>query len=231
LETSLHAQLKGKFGPEVGGRAEVVVDGFRIDAIGADGTLVEIQTGPLSPLRRKLTHLLPAHRVRVVKPVALTRRVVRRVRRDGADLSARRSPKRGSAVDVFDDLVGLAPVFPHPNLRVDVLAVAIDEVRVPRRRWPGYAVVDRRLGAVLGLTTLARAGDLWSLLPDDLPSPFTTLDLAEALGRPADFARRVAYCLRLSGAARVVGKAGNRLVYARVEASRWTPCGAVATNA
>ena len=48
-------------------------------------------------------------------------------RRDGADLSCRLSPKRGAMLDVFDDLIGLARVFPHPNLRIDVMEVAIDE--------------------------------------------------------------------------------------------------------
>ena len=61
-------------------------------------------------------------------------------------------------MDAFDDLVGLAPVFPHPNLRVDVLAVAIDEVRVPRRRWPGYAV-DWFQRCVLFWDTLRQRGN------------------------------------------------------------------------
>jgi hypothetical protein len=37
--------------------------------------------------------------------------------------------------------------------------------------------------------------------------------------RSVVFAQRVAYCLRLTGAARVVGKVGNSLVYAREDAA------------
>jgi hypothetical protein len=140
---------------------------------------------------------------------------VRRARPDGPDLSARTSPRRGCLADVFDDLVGLARVFPDPNLRVDVLAVAIDEVRVPRRRRPGFAVIDRRLREVRAARTLHTATDLWDLLPDGLASVFTTLDLAALLGRDIGFAQRVAYCLRLAGACIVCGKRGNRLVYHR----------------
>src|SRR3954447_2503235 len=103
METSLHRQLKARFGPESGGRSEVVVGGFRIDAVAPDGALVEVQSGPLGPLRAKLHRLLPEYRVRVVKPVVLARRVVHRARRNGADLAARFSPKRGAVVDVFDD--------------------------------------------------------------------------------------------------------------------------------
>jgi hypothetical protein len=195
----------------------VAIRGFRVDAVDDAGRLVEVQSGPLGPLRGKLGRLLVDHRIRVVKPVVLRRRVVRRLRQDGPDLSARSSPKRGAVHDVFDDLVGVVRVFPHANLEIEVLGVSIDEVRLPRRRRPGYIVADRRLGAICSSSVLARAEDLWGLLPDDCDGgePFTTFDLAERLGRPAWFAQRVAYCLRLTGAARVVGKAGNRIVYAR----------------
>lgn len=214
MESSLHRQLKERYGLELGGRSEVSIHGFRIDAVAPDGTLIEVQSGALGPLRPKLLRLLPEHRVRVVKPVVVTRRIIRRPRKDGVETSPRLSPKRGAMVDVFDDLIGLARIFPHSNLAVDVLAVEIDEVRIPRRRWPGYAVIDRRLRQVAATVTLGQASDLWALLPEGRPGSFTTLDLAERLGRPIVFAQRVAYCLRLSGAVETLGKVGNRLIYA-----------------
>src|SRR4051812_46620475 len=115
---TLHRQLKARFGPEAGGRTEVAVGGDRVDAVGLDGVLVEVQSKGLGTLRTKLRRLLAEHRVRVVKPVVIGRRVVRRARRDGPDLSARFSPKRGALIDVFDDLVGLSSLFPHANLQI-----------------------------------------------------------------------------------------------------------------
>jgi hypothetical protein len=215
VETSLHRQLKEQYGRTAAGCVEVPLEGFRIDAIDADGALVEVQSGSLGPLQRKLRKLLPAHRVRVIKPVVLRRRLIRRDRPGGADLSARLSPRRGALLDVFDDLVGLARLWPHPNLGIDVLAVEIDEVRLARRRRPGYRVLDRRLNAVVATVPLRQAEDLWALLPDELPCPFTTRDLAARLQRPLDFAQRVAYCLRWTGAVTVVGKQGNLWMYAR----------------
>ena len=76
METSLHRALKDQYGSGSGGRSEVTLKGFRIDAVDGAGLLVEIQSGPLGPLRAKLGRLLPEHRVRVVKPVVLERRVV-----------------------------------------------------------------------------------------------------------------------------------------------------------
>ena len=221
--------------------------GFALTPLTVAGRLVEIQSGPLGPLRGKLRRLLPEHRIRIVKPVALRRRIVRRSKRDGPDLSARCSPKRGALLDVFDDLMGIVSIFPHSNLEIEILAVTIDEVRVPRRRWPGYSIADRILGTIHGTTRLKRTSDLWKLLTRHSDSscanfqrranspnssdaaspfrnqisrftgrdPFTTLELAQAIERPIWFAQRVAYCLRLSGAVRVVGKLGNRRIYVR----------------
>jgi hypothetical protein len=219
METSLHRSLKERYAATGSRRLEVKVGGFRIDAVDEAGRLIEIQSGPLGPLRGKLSRLLPHHRIRIIKPVALAKRVVLRSRRDGPDLSVRRSPKRASLYDVFDDMVGIVRVFPHSNLAIDILAVTVDEVRVLRRRRRGYIVADRRLGAILGTTSLVLAGDLWALLPEACAGldNFTTSELAACLGRPLWFAQRVAYCLRLTGAARVVGKSRNHLVYVRHE--------------
>lgn len=213
METSLHRQLKERYGPALGGRSEVAIEGFRIDAVSPEGTLIEVQSGALGPLRPKLRRLLPENQVRVVKPVVLSRRIIKRSRKGGAESAPRLSPKRGVLVDVFDDFIGLARVFPHANLTVEVLAVEIDEVRSPRRRWPGYAVVDRRLRQVVSTVTLRRPGDLWALLPDFGADPFTTRELAERLERPLAFAQRVAYCLRHAGAVASQGKIGNRWIY------------------
>jgi hypothetical protein len=223
METSLHRSLKERYAAGNTGRSEVVIERFRIDAVDDSGRLVEIQSGALGPLRGKLRQLLPKHRIRIVKPVVLARRVVRRSRRDGPIVSARRSPKRGALVDAFDDLMGLVRVFPHSNLDIEVLGVTIDEIRVPRRRWPGYIVVDRCLVEIHGTTSLAQAGDLWALLPPscDGRDPFTTRELAQQLERPLWFAQRVAYCLRCTGAVRVVGKTGNRFIYSTSPRAGW----------
>ena len=220
METSLHRQLKERYA--CGGRTEVPHQGFRIDAVTDAGMLVEVQSGALAPLRKKLPRLLSDSRIHVIKPIVVARRVVRRARLDSEDLSARFSPKKARPFDIFDDLIGLVQVFPHPNLEIEVLSVEIDEVRVPRRRRPGFAVVDRSLRMVSGSVSLNVAADLWDLLP--CPSlwhePFTTRDLSERLERSHAFAQRVAYCLRHSGAALAVGKRGNLRVYQRSPESK-----------
>jgi hypothetical protein len=219
MERSLHRQLKERYGVEAGGRSEVVVGDFRVDAETPEGRLIEIQSSPLGLLKRKLTRLLPDREIDVVKPVVVARRVIRRDSPDGVDLGSRRSPKRGHLIDVFEELIGLARLFPHPNLRIDLLGVEVDEIRVNRRRRPGYLVVDRVLREVVETIRLEESHDLWALLPGDLPDRFTSEDLAVGIGRPIPFAQRVAYCLLHSGAAEVVAKVGNRRVYSKSELS------------
>lgn len=217
MESSLHRSLKERYAAAAGGRFEVSLQGYRIDAVDGDGRLVEVQSGSLGPLCNKLTRLLPEHRVRIVKPVILRRRLIRFHPSKRAESPARSSPKRGDLHDVFEDLVGFVRVFPHANLEIEVLGVTIDELRSPRRRRPGYKIVDRRLASISQSVVIARADDLWSLLPEACVGrePFTTQDLAHQLGRPEWFAQKVAYCLRQSGAARPVAKKGNRIIYVR----------------
>ena len=97
METSLHRSLKERYASGGDGRPEVPVRGFRIDAMDDAGRLVEVQSGPLGPLRGKLSRLLPDHRIRIVKPVdPAARGWSVGCGRDGPDLSARSSPKRGA---------------------------------------------------------------------------------------------------------------------------------------
>jgi hypothetical protein len=53
------------------------------------------------------------------------------------------------------------------------------------------------------------------LLPDSLADPFTTSDLAAALGKPLRLAQRMAYCLREMGVITREGKRRNAILYAR----------------
>ena len=92
-EGPLHAAIKATLAAP-GDRFEVPVGRFVIDLVRADGELVEVQTGGFGPLGAKLDALLDQHRVRIVHPIAATRRIVR-VDEQGEVLSIRRSaPKR-----------------------------------------------------------------------------------------------------------------------------------------
>jgi hypothetical protein len=217
METSLHRQLKQLYA-ERGAHVEVPLDSYRIDVI-CDGELIEIQHGSLAAIRRKVLDLLRSHRVLVVKPIIRRKRLVKRQTRGGKVVGSRMSPKRGTVIDLFDELIYFTRVFPHRNLVLDVPLVDVEEWRHPghggRRRWrrTDHQVEDQRLLAVHSVHRFRTPGDLLQLVPHDLPDPFHTGHLAAAMDVPRSMAQRIAYCLRHMGAVSEVGKKGNARLY------------------
>ncbi|RMF39338.1 MAG: hypothetical protein D6753_13980 [Planctomycetota bacterium] len=220
LETSIHRQLKERYAVSAGA-TEVVMDGFRIDAIGREGELIEIQHASLAAMRRKTEQLLAteSHRLRIVKPILAKKRVTTVQGKQRQVVRSRMSPLRGEVLDIFLELVHFCTVFPRPRLVLDVVLVEAEELREdrrrPTRRGKKYRTVDQRLVDVVDHVELTTHQDLIDLLPiHALPAPFDTAELAAALQRPRWFAQKVAYCLRTCGAAELAGKRRNSLLYA-----------------
>ncbi len=217
METSLHRQLKQSY---AAGEAqlEMPLDGFRIDVVAKD-ELVEIQHGPLAAIRDKVLHLLAHHQVLVVKPIVVRKRIVRRTCSNGQVLGRRWSPKRGSLPELFHELVYFTRVFPHPNLRLEVPLVDIEEWRYPghgrrrRCRQNDYVIEDQYLLKIHEIHHFHTPTQLLQLLPGELPQPFHTGHLAERMHIPRWFAQRIAYCLRQMQAVHQIGKHGNTLLY------------------
>jgi len=216
-EKSLHIALKGWYA-QPGDRFEVPVAGAVIDLV-RDDLLIEIQTSNFSALKRKLPRLLDDYRVRVVHPIAQARWIVK-LGRDGKQQSRRKSPKKGSVYHLFSELVYLHQLMLHPNLSVEVLLIHDEEVRCDdgKGSWrrKGWSICDRRLLAVQDTAVFGSAADLVDLLPPDLPTAFTTADLARAIGQRRRIAQQMTYCLKHMGVIAMVGKQGNAHVYQRV---------------
>ena len=209
-EGPLHAAVKEALA-EPGDRLEVPVGRFVIDLVRADGELVEVQTGGFGPLGKKLDALLDEHRMRIVYPIAAERRIVR-VDEHGEVLRVRRSPKRATAVAVFDRLVAFPSLLTHPNLTIEVLLLREDHIRRPqptttrrRTRDPG----ERRMAEVLDHVTLRTPQDILAALPALPAEPFSTRELADVLNCNIVLAQRTLYCLRVIGIVEPAGKRGR----------------------
>jgi hypothetical protein len=217
METSLHRELKHRYAGRQA-RTEVVLDNYRIDAV-RRGQLIEIQHGSLAAIRDKLRKLVAGHRVLVVKPIIRTKTLIKHASPDGPPVSRRKSPKRGSVLDIFDELVYFTRVFPHPRLELEVVLVDIEESRYPghgrRRRWRrgDHVVADQKLVDVGASVRLRRAADLIKLLPARLPAEFHTGILSQRCNVDRHVAQRIAYCLREMQAVEQFGKKGNTLLY------------------
>ena len=224
METSLHRELKSIYAGD-SAQTEVVLGRYRIDAIN-DDELIEIQHGSLASIRRKISTLVKKHRVRVVKPIIQRKRLIKRAGKGRRVIDRRMSPKRGSILDLFHELVYFCRVFPHRNLTLEVPLVEVEEWRFPghgkrrRHRERDHQVEDQRLVQVGEVHEFKTAKDMLRLVPAELPKPFDTKQLAESLQIDRWFAQRIAYCLRETKAIRNVGKTGNALLYEPVSRAR-----------
>lgn len=215
-ESSLHAALKAHYA-RPGDLIEEPVDGYWIDIV-RGAQLIEIQTGSFASLRPKLMHFLPDRPVHVIFPLIVEKVLVEVTGPDRQPVRRRRSPKRQREVDVFAELVHLAPQAASPSFSLELALVRVEEWRCDdgRGSWRrrGVSIVDRRLVDVQGRRIFRSAADYLALLPDTLPEPFTVADLAAGVGGPRRLAGQMAYTLRHMGRLRTVGKRGNALLYA-----------------
>jgi hypothetical protein len=217
METSLHRQLKEHYAA-TGGLTEQCVGRYRIDVI-RDNRLIEIQLASLTAIRDKIAALVKKHDVLVVKPVIVTKHLIKRRREGGRIISRRRSPKRRTLLDVFEELVHFTRVYPHDRLTLEVPLIEIEEHRYPghgRRRWRrdnDHLVEDQHLVGIIETHQFRTAVDLCRMLPAGLPRPFHTGQLAEGLSVERWIAQRMAYCLRHTGAIKQVGKLRGAWLY------------------
>ena len=217
-EKSLHAALKDWYASP-GDLTEHPVDGYVVDLVRGN-ELIEIQTRNFAAIKRKLSQLLKEHVVRLVHPIPTQKWIVR-LERDGETvLSRRRSPKRGSLLDIFDELVSIPTLIGNPRLTLEVLLVEVEETRCQdgRGSWrrSGWSIHDQILIGVESRHCFHGPEDFADLLPASLPHPFTSNDIAAGLEVRRNQGRKIAYCLRHMGAIHLVGKQGNAYLYQRI---------------
>lgn len=219
MESSLHKQLKELYSDN-SAEVEQKLGRYRIDVV-RDSELIEIQHGSLAAIRDKVADLTTKHRVLVVKPIIVRKRLVKLKSLGGRIVERRLSPKCGSILDLFDELVYFTRVFPHPNLTLETPLVDIEEWRYPghgRRRYRrqnDHIIEDQKLTKLHEIHRFQTRRDLLRLIPADLPDPFHTGHLAEAMQVPRSKAQQIVYCLRKTAALDDCGKQVNARLYRR----------------
>lgn len=220
-ETDLHAALKRHYARPID-QLEANVDGYVVDILRDDG-LIEIQTHNFAALRRKLPRLLETHPVRVVHPIATEKWIVRVAADRRTVIGRRKSPHHGQLIELFTELVSLPHLMAHPNFMLEIALIHEEEVRCPARakrrsRWPRqWQTCNRRLLKVIEQVMFTTPNDFRRFIPDTLPSPFTSRELAAALDQPDYLAHKITYCLRKMGTLELVGKRRGAWLYALAE--------------
>ncbi len=161
------------------------------DILTADGEIIEIQTGGLYPLVKKLHFYLCATdcRVSVVHPIAAARKLRWMDPHTGELSPGRTSPRRGSVRDIARELYWIAPYLAEPRFSLRVPLLAVEETRL-RDGWGngGKRGSHRYVNiptAILDEWVFACPQDYATVFlppPDALPSPFTAVQYAAASG-------------------------------------------------
>ncbi|MHA1916582.1 MAG: hypothetical protein ACW986_09390 [Promethearchaeota archaeon] len=214
-ESSFHSALKQWY-QEPGDKIEEPVDNYIIDIV-RDGSLIEIQTKNFSAIRSKLEKLVKNHQVRLVYPIIRDKWIHYIDLQSGDEIRNRLSPKHGSYIDIFEELIRIPDMISNPNFTVELLLAQIEEFLVNdwKGSWrrKGWSINDRRLVRILERREFYTPIDFLMLKPIDLSTPFTNMDLAQSLRKSIHFARKMSYCLRKMGLIKVVGKKGRAYLF------------------
>lgn len=214
-EKILHALLKQYLEPNPAFH-EVKIGRYVAD-IARDSEVVEIQTRSFSALKRKLAVFLPHYSVTVVTPISQIKWLSWIEEQTGEVTKKRKSPKTGTALDVFRELYHIREFLLHPNFQMRLLFLEVEEYRL-LNGWGnggkrGSTRYDRIPIRLLGEQFLGNREDYQHVLPACLPEPFTSADLARAARLSSNAASRAMNVFFSLQAVERVGKQGNRYCY------------------
>ncbi len=225
MPTELHLALQRYYAGD-SGQIEARYGRYKVDVL-RDGVAYEVQTRSFARLRSKveaLSNLLP---VVIVYPVADTKVIVRTDPATGAELSARKSPKRGDAVEVFPELRAIAPLLSRGTVSLEIVHTIERELRCDDGKGSRYrrrvSLAGRELVAIVQTRRFAAPSDYAALLPTNLPEQFTVADLAQAAGIGRWLSGQMASTLVRIGTTQRVGKRGNAYIYQLTHSPGATP--------
>ncbi len=214
-ERTLHAMLKLQYEPNAE-RHEVKVCGYIADIQNEQG-IVEIQTRCFEKLVPKLKAFLEQYDVTVVYPIARTKFLAWIDPKTGEVVSRRKSPKIGTVHDVFCELWKIRACLSHPRFHLHLVFCEIEEYRAldgwGKKGKRGSTRRERIPLALLDTVTVDSIEEYQKLLPDGLPSPFTTTDYAKGAHCTQRSAGRAVYTLWQGGLLERIGKRGRAYLY------------------
>ena len=220
-ESSLHRSLKFHYSGD-DGATETPAGSYVCDARTAGGELIEVQTGSFGPLKEKVKNLTKKAKVRIIHPIVIQKHI-ELFDAKGSLLHRRKSPRKGSAWDLFNVLL-YAPELPlQKKLAIELAVIDITEKRINDGsgswRRKGVRIADRFLGAWHKSILLKAPKDYHRFVPFRKTEQFTVRNLAEKAGINAGLARKTLYVLTKMGIVERIGKQGNAIIYRRCNAN------------
>ena len=189
-EKTVHAVVKHYMEPNEDYH-EVPLEGFVADIFREDA-VTEIQTAHFNVLRRKLDKFLPLYPVTIVYPIPAVKWVIWVDPGSGAEVSRRKSPKKGSPYQAFNELYKIKSYLGDPNLRILFLFIDMEETRLldgwSRDKKRGATKYDRIPLELVDEMLFERVEDYRMMIPPEL-SGFTTREYAKSTKIPLSHAQ------------------------------------------
>ncbi len=177
--------------------------------------IIEIQTGDLGRLGKKLDVFLKEHNVTVVHPMAKNSVISRIDPETGEAISRRKSPIHANIYSAVPQLYRIRPYLSSPNLAIRLVFLSIEEYRTPncskRGRHKGSVRLERFPEEIHYEVDLSVPEDYRIFLPKELPENFTSGDLKKLTG--CANASTLLSVLTTVGTVERIGKRGNAYVY------------------
>ncbi len=178
--------------------------------------IIEVQTGNLGLLSRKLDFFLKEHRVTVVHPLAKSKTITRIDAETGETLSRRKSSHHANIFDAVAPLYKIKPYLNNKNLAVRFVFLSLEEFRTPNiaKKWGrhhGSVRLEYFPEELCYEIELACSEDYLIFLPDGLPEAFTSADV-KRLTNCSD-ASTLMNILAAVGVIEKIGKDGRFFLY------------------
>lgn len=213
-EKTVHAVVKHYMEPNEDYH-EVPLEGFVADIFREDA-VTEIQTAHFNVLRRKLDKFLPLYPVTIVYPIPAVKWVIWVDPGSGAEVSRRKSPKKGSPYQAFNELYKIKSYLGDPNLRILFLFIDMEETRLldgwSRDKKRGATKYDRIPLELVDEMLFERVEDYRMMIPPEL-SGFTTKEYAKSTKIPLSHAQTALNIFYYLNVVERIGKKGNSYLY------------------
>ena len=213
-EKTVHAVVKHYMEPNEDYH-EVPLEGFVADIFREDA-VTEIQTAHFNVLRRKLDKFLPLYPVTIVYPIPAVKWVIWVDPGSGAEVSRRKSPKKGSPYQAFNELYKIKSYLGDPNLRILFLFIDMEETRLldgwSRDKKRGATKYDRIPLELVDEMLFERVEDYRMMIPPEL-SGFTTREYAKSTKIPLSHAKTALNIFYYLNVVERIGKKGNSYLY------------------
>ncbi len=214
-EKSVHAIFKNYYEPDED-KQEIPIENFIADIYNGR-EIIEIQTRQMNKMRDKLSAFLPLCPVTIVHPVPRQKWLIWIDEESGEMSTRRKSPRCGNPYDAFPELYKIKMFLKHPNLRIQIAMMDVEEYRLlngwSRDKKKGSSRYDRIPLKLTEVVAIERPEDYLQFVPASLEEAFTTRDFAKEAHISQGLAGTVLNILNYAEVIERVGKKGNYYLY------------------